>query len=135
MREIGINLSARLEMDTAAFCGQIRELGFTRVFSGSTEPDQVRQDAAAVYAAGLCYVTLHAPFRGIMNAIWLDGEEGEDTLRQLTDCVDLCAEIGAPIAVVHLSAGGNPPPPTDVGRRLLRGREDYFFLLLALPST
>ncbi len=116
MREIGINIGARKEMDTATFCAFIRDLGFTRVFSGSTNPDNVREHANHVAAAGLCYDTLHAPFKGIMNAIWQEGDEGEDTLRQLTDCVDLCAEIGAPIAVVHLSAGDNPPPPTDIGR-------------------
>lgn len=116
MREIGINLSARKVMDTETFCSFIRDLGFTRVFSGSTEPDKVRQQAKTVYAAGLCYDTLHAPFKGIMNAIWSDSDDGENTLTQLTACVDLCHEIGAPIAVVHLSAGGNPPPPTDIGR-------------------
>ena len=116
MREIGINLGARTEMDLPTFCAYIRDLGFTRVFSGSTDPDKVRAQAETVHAAGLCYDTLHAPFKGIMNAIWREGDEGEDTLRQLTACVDLCAEIGAPIAVVHLSAGDNAPPPTDAGR-------------------
>ncbi len=116
MRELGINIGAHKEMDVPTFCAFIRELGFTRVFSGSTNPDNVRAHANHVAAHGLCYDTLHAPFKGIMNAIWHEGEEGEDTLRQLTGCVDLCAEIGAPIAVVHLSAGNNPPPPTDIGR-------------------
>ncbi len=116
MREIGINLGARKEMDLPTYCALIRDLGFTRVFSGSTDPDKVRKQAETVYAAGLCYDTLHAPFKKIMNPIWYDGEEGEDTLRQLVGCVDLCAEIGSPIAVVHLSAGDTPPPPTDTGR-------------------
>ena len=116
MREIGINIGARKEMDTATFCRFIRELGFTRVFSGCTHPDSVREHAGHVAAAGLRYDTLHAPFKGIINAIWLDGDEGEDTLAQLMGCVDLCAEIGAPTAVVHLSAGDAPPPPTDCGR-------------------
>ena len=116
MREIGINLGARTEMDVPTFCAHIRDLGFTRVFSGSTDPERVLRQAEHVHAAGLRYDTLHAPFKGIMNAIWQEGEDGEETLRQLTTCVDLCAEIDAPIAVVHLSAGENPPPPTDVGR-------------------
>lgn len=116
MRQLGINLGARKEMDLPTFCAFIRELGFSRVFSGSADHDKVRRQAETVYNAGLCYDTLHAPFKGIMNAIWREGDEGEDTLRQLTDCVDLCAEIGAPIAVVHLSAGEAAPPPTDIGR-------------------
>ena len=116
MREIGINIGAHKEMDLPTYCAHIRELGFTRVFSGSTDPDKVRRQAERVAAAGLRYDTLHAPFKGIMNAIWGEGDEGEDTLRQFMTCVDLCAEVAAPIAVVHLSAGENAPPPTDTGR-------------------
>lgn len=116
MREIGINIGAHKEMDLPTFCAFIRDLGFTCVFSGCADPDKVRRQAATVYAAGLTYDTLHAPFKGIMNAIWHEGDEGEDTLRQLTGCVDLCTEIGSPIAVVHLSAGDAAPPPTDIGR-------------------
>ncbi|MBR5124646.1 MAG: sugar phosphate isomerase/epimerase [Clostridia bacterium] len=116
MREIGINLGARTDMDLPTYCAYIRELGFTRVFQCVTTPEKVLKNAEVALAAGLCYDTLHAPFKGIMNPIWQEDEEGENTLRQLTGCVDLCAEIGAPIAVVHLSAGENSPPPTDVGR-------------------
>ena len=116
MREIGINLGARTDMDLPTFCAFIRGLGFTRVFSGSTDPDKVRTQAETVHAAGLTYDTLHAPFKGIMNAIWKEGDEGEETLNKLLTCIDLCTEIEAPIAVVHLSAGENPPPPTDIGR-------------------
>lgn len=116
MRELGINIGARKEMDVATFCRFIRDLGFTRVFSGCTHPERVREHAGHVAAAGLRYDTLHAPFKGIINAIWQDGDEGEATLAQLIGCVDLCAEIGAPTAVVHLSAGDCAPPPTDCGR-------------------
>ena len=116
MRELGINLSARGNMDIPAFCSLLRELGFTRVFAGIKHPEALREAAPHIRAAGLCFDTLHAPFKGIMNPIWREGEEGEETLRRLTECVDLCAELGAPIAVVHLSAGQTPPPPTDIGR-------------------
>ena len=116
MREIGINIGAHREMDLPTYCAHIRELGFTRVFSGSVDPDKVRRQAETVHAAGLCYDTLHAPFKKIINHIWYEGDEGEDTLRQLMTCVELCAEVAAPMAVVHLSAGENAPPPTDVGR-------------------
>lgn len=40
-------------MDVPAFCACIRDLGFTRVFSGSTDPDRVLRQAEHVHAAGL----------------------------------------------------------------------------------
>ena len=46
MREIGINLSARRDMDIPTFCAFIRELGFTRVFSGIKHPENLRAAAA-----------------------------------------------------------------------------------------
>ena len=108
MRELGINLGARIEMDVPTFCAHIRELGFTRVFSGSTDPDKVRRQAEEVHAAGLCYDTLHAPFKGIMNAIWQEGDEGEETLRQLMTCVDLlpslCSFLFTAVAVNTIGA-------------------------------
>jgi sugar phosphate isomerase/epimerase len=82
---------------------------------GTSAPGYVRLIEKYITAAGLTFDTLHAPFHGI-NAIWMDGEEGERFLQKLTDGVDLCAEVGAPIAVVHLSSGDNAPPPTDIGR-------------------
>ena len=53
MREIGINIGARKEMDVPTFCAFIRDLGFTRVFSGATNPEKVRRHAEHVAAAGL----------------------------------------------------------------------------------
>lgn len=115
MREIGINFDVRSDMEIPAFCKTLRECGFTRVFMGTSAPGYVRFMAEHITAAGLTFDTLHAPFHGI-NAMWQEGEEGERFLQRLTDGVDLCVDVGAPIAVVHLSSGDNAPPATDIGR-------------------
>jgi sugar phosphate isomerase/epimerase len=115
MREIGINLDVRSEMEIPTFCDTLRDCGFTRVFMGAGTPGYVRFMANYVTAAGLTFDTLHAPFHGI-NSMWHAEEDGDLCLQRLTDSIDLCAEIGAPIAVVHLSSGENAPPTTDIGR-------------------
>lgn len=115
MREIGINFDVRSEMEIPAFCNALRACGFTRVFMASNTPGYVRLMANYIAAAGLTFDTLHAPFYAI-NTLWQEGDVGESFLKKLTDSVDLCKEIGAPIAVVHLSSGEKAPPTTDIGR-------------------
>lgn len=113
MRKIGINLGARTDLSTEAYIRTIRELGFETVFTMSPAVKEDPSIPKLVEAAGLCFDTLHAPF-GHINDIWYAEDNG--MYRELTDCVDACAQVGAPIAVVHLSAGMQPPPPTDIGR-------------------
>ncbi len=115
MRSIGINMHAKKGLPSEAFVKCARDLGFSTVFSMPEAPETMMENANLLAAAGMSYETLHAPFKGI-NAIWLEGDEGEDMLRKLTDAVDMCVSVGAPIAVVHLSSGDTPPPPTDIGR-------------------
>lgn len=115
MREIGINMHAKKGLSSEEFARIAHDLGFSTVFSMPKEAEVMAKNAEALAKVGMRYETLHAPFKGI-NAMWLEGDEGEATLQQLTDCVDMCTAVGAPIAVVHLSSGETPPPPTDVGR-------------------
>ena len=43
-------------------------------------------------------------------------EDGDAMYNELVNSVDACVAVGAPIVVVHLSSGQNPPPTTDAGR-------------------
>lgn len=115
MRKIGINLHSMKGFTDEEYLREIAELGFNAVFSGVL--DASRQAALADLCAkySIEYETLHAPF-GHINDMWLDGERGQTMLDELTECIDHCVVAGAPIAVVHLSSGQNPPPITDIGR-------------------
>ena len=115
MRSIGINMHAKAGLSSEDFIRLAHDLGFSTVFSGCKELDVMLRNADLLAAAGMSYETLHAPFKGI-NAIWLESDDGEQIFKTLTDCVNLCVAVGAPIAVMHLSAGETPPPPTDIGR-------------------
>jgi len=124
MRKIGINLHARKEMEMDRYVRIISELGFDTVFSGVKPTEEMAETAELLCKAGITYDTLHAPF-GHINDIWYAGEGGDAMYAELTDCVDACARVGAPIAVVHLSSGNQAPPPTDIGRGRFIDLVDY----------
>ena len=123
MRDIGINLSA-VSTPAKDAATLIKNAGFTKVLGDSSTPEQMKNTAEAVLAAGLMFDQLHAPFHTINN-MWLDKAESEDTYRELTDAVDCCAAFGAPTAVVHLSSGPNPPTITDIGRARFTNLVEY----------
>lgn len=124
MRKIGINMHAKSGLSSEDFARLACDLGFSTVFSMPKDPEVMLKNAEALAAVGMCYETLHAPFKGI-NAIWREGDEGESMLQRLTDAIDTCVSVGAPIAVVHLSSGNTPPPPTDIGRGRFIRLVDY----------
>ena len=113
MRELGINVRVKTLDPDQAHVNIIRQAGFTKVFSSPPQLRDLPHLPELVHAAGLEFETLHAPFNH-MNDIWLPEDNG--MLSELLDTVDKCVEVNAPIAVVHLSSGMTPPPPTDLGR-------------------
>ncbi|MBQ7313006.1 MAG: hypothetical protein IJW81_05435, partial [Clostridia bacterium] len=122
MRTIGINLHAAKGLTDGEYLREIASLGFGTIFSGVLPPE--RQTAIADLCAryGIQYETLHAPF-GHINDIWLADDNG--MLDELRHCIDHCVLAGVPIAVVHLSAGMNPPSITDIGRERFARLVDY----------
>lgn len=122
MRKIGINLHAIKGLTDEDYLREIAALGFNTMFSGVLAPE--RQAAVAELCAryGIEYETLHAPF-GHINDIWLENDNG--MLDELCRCIDHCVIAGAPIAVVHLSAGMKPPSITDLGRERFARLVDY----------
>lgn len=115
MRKIGINLYARSDIAMEEYVRVVKELGFDSVFCVVRTPEIMYETTELLAKVGLSYDTLHAPFRG-MNALWYAGEAGDAKYAELVNCVNVCAEVGAPIAVIHLSSGIEHTPPTDVGR-------------------
>jgi len=119
MRNIGINLHAIEGLSDEDYVKLISSLGFDATFTLYTAYTADRKLAlshAELFAKyGLAWETIHAPY-GCPNDFWKEGEVGEEAIQEQIDCVDLCASIGVPISIVHLSSGMTPPPTTDVGR-------------------
>ncbi len=117
MRNVGINLHAMAGLSDEEYIRYIASLGFKGLFTGSrtTERERLYNIANACAASGVAFETMHAPFDHI-NDIWSADESGDAMLSELIACVDNCAAVNVPIAVVHLSSGINAPSITDVGR-------------------
>lgn len=122
MRKLGINLHAVKGLTDEEYLREIAGLGFSSIFSGVRTPEHQTAIAELCAKYGLEYETLHAPF-GHINDIWLENDNG--MLDELCACVDHCVLAGAPITVVHLSAGQKPPSITDIGRERFTRLVDY----------
>lgn len=115
MRKIGINLHSVPGLSDEEYITRIADLGFNCTFTGVFEKARHTQIAELAAAHGIEYETVHCPFDRI-NHIWLDDDQGENALFDLTNTVDCCVAAGAPIAIIHLSSGRKPPSITDIGR-------------------
>lgn len=115
MRKIGISHNAYKGLSDEEYIAKIAEYGFQSTFSGVYAPERQLRIAELCAAKDIAYESLHAPF-GHINDIWMEGEGGEQMLKELLGSVDNCALAGVGILVVHLSSGQNPPPITDIGR-------------------
>jgi sugar phosphate isomerase/epimerase len=63
---------------------------------------------------GLEIETAHTSFERI-NAMWLDGTEGEDMTRLFIEDVRLAKECNIPVLILHVSSGFTPPPFNELG--------------------
>ena len=125
MRKIGINMHAYPGCSHEEYVKKIAELGFEGTFTGVYPTAEEQAEVANILAAhSVAYETIHAPF-GHINDIWLDKDEGEVMLGELKTTIDRCKLVGAPIAVVHLSAGDEAPTVTDIGRGRFEQLVDY----------
>ena len=116
MRPIGINFHSIGGISDGDYVEAVANLGFEHIFTEVAATDAEQAEWANLFAKhGLTYETIHAPWKKINN-MWLDCEGGDAALQMLTNAVDRCALVGAPIVIVHLSSGLTPPPVTDLGR-------------------
>jgi len=93
----------------------IAQAGFDGFFT--VWDDHVRDWRRLADELGLFYQSVHAPITYV-TPMWADGEDGRAGVRQLTACVQDCADHGIPVMVCHVYSGFEPSAgPTAVGLR------------------
>lgn len=123
----GINLycySGLGECDLETSAALMKENGFTKTFWMSDAGVITEKNASLLLQYGIAFDTLHAPFNTI-NDIWKNDDSGEYTLKQHTNGIDKCVEVGAPTLIVHLSSGCPEPKITDAGNRRFDALMEY----------
>ena len=91
----------------------IKEVGFDATMLWWDSDDKHIQPALAK-RIGLEVENIHAPFKNA-NSFWLQGEEGEDYLNLLMDCVQDCTQYSIPTVVVHITGFSDPPEISQIG--------------------
>lgn len=108
---VGINLYSKWPYEEVI--NAFLENGICRTFVCVEHPD-FDKAMKALIKSNIEVDNLHAPFRG-QNAVWADGDEGENMLRRLCDGVDCCCKYNVPLMVAHVSNGRPMPEITDIG--------------------
>ncbi len=115
MRTLGINCGTFPSLSVTETIPYVKNAGFDCMFTCYEGDADLALTLNAAAKHGLHYDFVHAPFRGI-NRMWKEGEEGEQMLSILMDCIESSARHGVDCAIVHLSSGDNSPHVNDLGR-------------------
>ena len=124
MRKIGINYEKMGNWEVEDFIKKSAEVGFHTFFSSARTMKEHIRMANALAKYGMEYDTIHGPFSHI-NDIWFDTDAGDMMYKELTECIDQCAEIKAKAMVVHLSSGLIAPAISEVGQARFKRLVDY----------
>ena len=100
--------------------------GFDGIFTG-WHVGGMKKMVKMIRERGLYFQSVHAPFTK-MHLPWEKGKAGDAAIDELIDCVRECAEVEAPIVVIHPIIGMDRHNPTDLGierfGRLVRVAEE-----------
>jgi len=94
----------------------LKAAGFDGFFMGYTGEEQLLHDCAAhARKTGMIFQSLHAPFTK-MKSMWEDDEEaGQEALKELLRCLDICVQEEIPLLIVHAFIGFEDHTPTAAG--------------------
>lgn len=130
-RKLTLSAGKGLGGDMAQQLPLIKEAGFDGIFALWSDAQTMDQWVQMAKACGLDIPLMHAPFRK-SKAMWIgSGEEAEEGVRQLTDCIHSCAAHEVPVIVTHAYIGidNEAPIPTQ------EGLERYYRVLRAAEGT
>ena len=112
--KLGINWGCYGDIAPREQARLISKNGFETTFLSFEKSPRLEEIMCELKKESVACESMHAPFYGI-NRIWSKGEDGEQMLKELIDCVDDCARHEIPTIVVHLSSGVNAPRINEAG--------------------
>lgn len=123
---IGLDASGGLGMSVDKAIPMIANLGFDATFTAFGTPTEINRLANLIAKHGLVYSSIHAPFKK-NRELWFDTLDGEDAMRDQTDCIDACAAFNVPISVVHpwIGFADHESEPTAIGLERFRRLADH----------
>lgn len=92
----------------------LKKVGWDGFFTGWQPGMDVAEIAEKAKKLGLIYQSIHAPF-GRVCTLWEEGQEGDDFLQILMDCVTDCANNDIPLCIIHAFIGFDKHNPTALG--------------------
>lgn len=105
----------------------IYDAGFRNVFiqwyNRDWNPDQEKQ-LKYIKEKGLYVIFAHLGYQNI-NALWLEGETGEQLVDRYKNDIKICKENEIPMVVMHLTGGNKAPEYNETGLKRLQEIADY----------
>lgn len=128
MRKLGLGINFGMpEVSDEERIRHIAEVGFDAAFTDWKGGGYIDRMAELFRKNSLIFQSVHAPFKRV-DRLWSEGDEGEDALRELCDCLDDCAANKVGIMVCHVWIGFGEEHPNDIGierfARLLKRAEE-----------
>lgn len=128
MREIAVAVqNENQQVGVEETIRSIKKAGFENVFVQWYDEDwEISQEAQIEMCKkiGLHIEFAHLGYHGI-NAIWLEGEEGERFVERYQKDIKDCKENGISLVVMHLVSRRNPPQYGEIGLERIRKITQY----------
>lgn len=103
----------------------IRDTGFDGVMVLYCFTENFYQECDAILAAGLSIDSLHLPFRGIVNKLWLSDRQSLIFTKKMLEGIDYAASMGIGKVTMHTSATKLPPPKNPAAVTRVKELCDY----------
>ena len=114
-QKLCLGLSSTFGLDELRQLETFKAVGFDAFFSGYENREGILALADAAAKNGLIFQSVHAPFHKT-RVLWRDGDEGEEAVKELVDCVNAAADAGVRIVVSHVFIGfDQPDKPNETG--------------------
>ncbi|MBQ9880438.1 MAG: sugar phosphate isomerase/epimerase [Clostridia bacterium] len=114
MTKVGLSLFNRKGLDKRDEIAMIADAGFDSTFLMFTGDDPIADLCRECRGRGLEVETVHLPW-GSANELWACSDRTEAVMDDYRRRINVAADCGIPVAVMHVTIGNTAPDPTPRG--------------------